>query len=74
MFRQLKDMREMVNAAPGLAADAQQLVSQFQVSQFQVSQFQVSQFQVSQLQPGRTLLATVDPPNPAAIWLDFGSL
>jgi hypothetical protein len=59
MFRQLKDMREMVNAAPGLAADAQQLVSQFQVSQ---------------LQPGRTLLATVDPPNPAAIWLDFGSL
>jgi hypothetical protein len=34
----------------------------------------VSQFQVGQLQPGRTLLATIDPSNPTAIWLDFGSL
>jgi hypothetical protein len=34
----------------------------------------VSQFQVGQLQPGRTLLATIDPSNPAAIWLDLGSL
>src|SRR6202034_3114479 len=34
----------------------------------------VSQFQVGQLSTGRTLEATVDPSNPAAIWLDFGSL
>ena len=34
----------------------------------------VSQFQVSQLSTGRTLEATVDPSNPIAIWLDFGSL
>jgi hypothetical protein len=34
----------------------------------------VNQFQVSQLQPGSTMLATIDPSNPAAIWLDFGSL
>jgi hypothetical protein len=34
----------------------------------------VSQFQVSQLQPGRTLLAIIDPSNPEAIWLDLGSL
>ena len=34
----------------------------------------ISQFQVGQLQPGRTLLATIDPSNPAAIWLDLGSM
>jgi hypothetical protein len=34
----------------------------------------VSQFQVGQLSSGRTLEATVDPSNPMAIWLDFGSL
>jgi hypothetical protein len=34
----------------------------------------VSQFQVSQLQVGRTLLAAIDPSNPAAIWLDFATL
>jgi hypothetical protein len=34
----------------------------------------VGQFQVSQLQAGRTLQATIDPSNPAAIWLDLGSL
>jgi hypothetical protein len=34
----------------------------------------VSQFQVGQLSAGRTLQATVDPSNPMAIWLDFGSL
>jgi hypothetical protein len=34
----------------------------------------VSQFQVGQLSTGRTLEATVDPSNPMAIWLDFGSL
>jgi hypothetical protein len=34
----------------------------------------VSQLQVGQLQVGRTLLATIDPSNPAAIWLDLGSL
>jgi len=30
IFRQLKDMRDMVNAAPGLMADAQQMASQAQ--------------------------------------------
>ena len=34
----------------------------------------VSQLQVGQLQAGSTLLATIDPSNPAAIWLDLGSL
>ena len=34
----------------------------------------VSQFQVGQLSTGRTLQATIDPSNPMAIWLDFGSL
>jgi hypothetical protein len=34
----------------------------------------VSQFQVGQLSSGRTLEATVDPSNPMAIFLDFGSL
>ena len=34
----------------------------------------VSQFQVGQLSPGRTMQATIDPSNPMAIWLDFGSL
>jgi hypothetical protein len=33
----------------------------------------VSQFQAAQLQPGRTLLASIDPSNPVAIWLDFGA-
>ena len=34
----------------------------------------VSQFQVGQLSSGRTLEATVDPSNPVAIFLDFGTL
>ena len=34
----------------------------------------VSQFQVGQLSTGHRLEATVDPSNPMAIWLDFGSL
>ena len=34
----------------------------------------VSQFQVGKLQVGSSLLATIDPSNPAAIWLDLGSL
>ena len=34
----------------------------------------VSQFQVGKLQVGSTLLATIDPSNPAAIWLDLGTL
>ena len=34
----------------------------------------VSQFQVGQLSSGRTLEATVDPSNPMAIFLDFGTL
>jgi hypothetical protein len=38
------------------------------------TQQRVSQFQVGQLRPGLTLQAAVDPANPAAIWLDLGSL
>jgi hypothetical protein len=34
----------------------------------------VSQFQVSRLQAGRTVQATIDPSNPAAVWLDLDSL
>jgi hypothetical protein len=34
----------------------------------------VSQFQVGQLQAGRTVMASIDPSNPAAIWLDLGGL
>jgi hypothetical protein len=34
----------------------------------------VSQMQVGRLQPGVTLQASVDPANPAAIWLDVSSL
>ena len=34
----------------------------------------VSQFQVSQLEVGRTVTATIDPSNPAAIWLDLTTL
>jgi hypothetical protein len=34
----------------------------------------VNQFQAGQLQPGRTLLAAVDPSNPAIIRLDLASL
>ena len=34
----------------------------------------VSQMQIGQLQPGLTLQASVDPANPAAIWLDLESV
>jgi len=34
----------------------------------------VSQFQVSQLAVGRTVTATIDPSNPAAIWLDLATV
>ena len=34
----------------------------------------VSQMQIGKLQPGLTLEASVDPSNPAAIWLDLESL
>jgi hypothetical protein len=34
----------------------------------------VSQMQIGKLQPGLTLQASVDPSNPAAIWLDLGSV
>jgi hypothetical protein len=34
----------------------------------------VSPMQAGQLQVGRTLLATVDPSNPSAMWLDFSTL
>ncbi len=37
------------------------------------TQQRVSQTQVGRLQPGQTLQASVDPANPAAIWLDLGS-
>ena len=37
------------------------------------TQQRVSQLQIGQLQPGQTLQASVDPANPAAIWLDLGS-
>lgn len=124
IFRQLKDMRDAVNAAPGLMADAQQMAARAatlaasaaggaagaggfaerwpavitglrQVGtvnfdllvEFELTvtpqgrppypattEQLVSQFQVSRLRPGLTLSATVDPANPAAIWLDFGSL
>jgi hypothetical protein len=33
----------------------------------------VSQMQIGKLQPGTTLQASVDPSNPAAIWLDLES-
>jgi len=34
----------------------------------------VSQMQIGKLQPGLTLQASVDPSNPAAIWLDLESI
>jgi len=34
----------------------------------------VSQMQIGMLRPGQTLQASVDPSNPAAVWLDLGSL
>lgn len=34
----------------------------------------VSQMQIGKLQPGLTLQASVDPSNPAAIWLDLESV
>ena len=37
------------------------------------TQQRVSQMQAGRLQPGQTLQASVDPANPAAIWLDLGS-
>jgi hypothetical protein len=38
------------------------------------TQQRISQMQIGQLAPGQTLQAAVDPSNPAAIWLDLGSL
>ena len=38
------------------------------------TQQRVSQMQIGRLQPGLTLQASVDPSNPAAIWLDLESL
>jgi hypothetical protein len=35
------------------------------------TQQRVSQMQIGQLRPGQTLQASVDPSNPAAIWLDL---
>jgi hypothetical protein len=53
MMKQMKDMRDVVDAAPGMVAQAQRLGAR-----------------VQQLAAAR--LATVDPSNPRAIWLDFG--
>ena len=38
------------------------------------TQQRVSQMQIGQLRPGQTLPASVDPSNPAAIWLDLETL
>lgn len=38
------------------------------------TQQRVTQMEVGRLQPGLTLQASVDPSNPAAIWLDVSSL
>jgi hypothetical protein len=38
------------------------------------TQQRVSQMQIGQLRPGLTLQASVDPSNPAAIWLDLTTL
>jgi hypothetical protein len=38
------------------------------------TQQRVSQIQIGRLQPGLTVEASVDPSNPAAIWLDLESL
>ena len=38
------------------------------------TQQRVSQMQIGTLQPGLTLQASVDPSNPAAIWLDLESV
>ena len=38
------------------------------------TQQRVSQMQAGRLQPGQTLQASVDPSNPAAIWLDLENL
>jgi hypothetical protein len=53
MMKRMKDMRDMVDAAPGMVAQAQQLGAQ-----------------VQRLAAAR--LATADPSNPGATWLDFG--
>jgi hypothetical protein len=38
------------------------------------TQQRVSQMQAGRLRPGQTLQASVDPSNPAAIWLDLENL
>jgi len=38
------------------------------------TQQRISQLQIGQLRPGMTLQASVDPSNPAAIWLDLTAL
>ena len=111
MLKRMKDMRDMVNAAPGMVAQAQQLGAQAQqmaavrrtvtitgmrqigmlnfdlLVEFDLAvlpdgmrpypattQQRVSQMQAGRLRPGQTLQASVDPSNPAAIWLDLENL
>jgi hypothetical protein len=139
MLKRMKDMRDMVEAAPGMVAQAQQFSAQAQQFSAQAQQMAaaqqaayqaqagqavgaqpggfaegadfdpiacvsieqfvsvskgvaafvlpdglppypattqqcVSQMQIGKLQPGLTLQASVDPSNPAAIWLDLESV
>jgi hypothetical protein len=123
IFKRMKDMKDMIEAAPGMVAQAQMAsLNQMMAAQAQAAnaaatgssvrrtvtingmrqigmlnfdllvefdltvlpdgmppypattQQRVSQMQIGQLRPGQTLQASVDPSNPAAIWLDLETL
>jgi len=99
MLKRMKDMRDMVEAAPGMVAHAARrtvtitgmrqigmmnfdLLVEFDLTVLPdglppypaTTQQCVSQMQIGKLQPGLTLQASVDPSNPAAIWLDLESV
>jgi hypothetical protein len=123
MFKRMKDMKDMIEAAPGMVAQAQMAsLNQMMAAQAQAAnaattgssvrrtvtingmrqigmlnfdllvefdltvlpdgmppypattQQRVSQVQIGQLRPGQILQASVDPSNPAAIWLDLETL
>ena len=106
MLKRMKDMRDMVEAAPGMVAQARMagaagtrrtvtitgmrqigmmnfdLLVEFDLTVLPdglppypaTTQQCVSQMQIGKLQPGLTLQASVDPSNPAAIWLDLESV